>query len=102
MLCWLLLSAALTPGQDVSPAPPPAPDRWPLMRELQGTYPGWLLDGNRLSVSGWVDAAFTASSDAHDQLPMGFNYLANEAHVQQAWLRVERTVVQSGTTPTFG
>ncbi len=81
----------------------PAPERWPLMRELQGTYPGWLLDGNRLSVSGWVEANVTASSDAHDQLPMGFNYRANEAHVQQAWLRFERSVVASGTTkPTFG
>jgi hypothetical protein len=72
------------------------------MRELQGTYPGWLLDGNRLSVSGWVDSAFTASSDAHDQLPMGFNYLANQAQVQQAWVRFERPVDQSATTPTFG
>ena len=30
------------------PSPPPpaaAPERWPLMLALQGTYPGWLLDG---------------------------------------------------------
>lgn len=81
----------------------PAPERWPLMRELQGTYPGWLLDGNRLSFNGWVEAAFTASSNAHDQLPMGFNYRANEINVQQAWLRFDRSVVTSGTTePTFG
>jgi hypothetical protein len=104
----LLLGGALALGQVPEPEapppkpPPPAPDRWLLMRELQGTYPGWLLDGNRLSVSGWVDSAFTASSDAHDQLPMGFNYLANQAQVQQAWLRVERPVDQSATVPTFG
>ena len=67
----------------------------------QGTYPGWLLDGNRLRVSGWTDAAFTASSDPHDQLPMGFNYRANEYHVQQAWVRFERPVDQTASTPTF-
>jgi hypothetical protein len=105
MPSWLLLSAALIPGQapaPPAPPPPPAPDRWLLMRELQGTYAGWLLDGNRFSVSGWTDAAFTASSDAHEQLPMGFNFRANEGHVQQQWLRVERTVDQNATTPTFG
>src|SRR5262245_43685745 len=45
------------------PPPPPAsatspsaaPDRWAVMRELQGTWPGFLLDGNRLQVSGWTD-----------------------------------------------
>src|SRR5262249_32698588 len=85
-----------------SPAPPPPPDRWPLVLALQGTCPGWLLDGNNLRLYGWVDAAFTASSAAHNQLPMGFNFLANEAAVQQAWLRFERPVDQSATTPTFG
>jgi hypothetical protein len=87
-----------------SPAAPPAPaERWLLMKELQGTLPGALLDDNRLRVSGWTDMTFTASSDAHDQLPMGFNYLANQFAVQQNWLRFERTVVKTGTSePTFG
>ena len=48
------------------------------MREQQGTYPGYLLDGNRLRVYGWTEGAFTASSAAHDNLPMGFEYRANE------------------------
>ncbi len=83
------------------PAPTP-PDRWFLMRELQGTFPGWLLDGNRMQVLGWTETAFTASTDHREQLPMGFNYRANEFHVQQDWLRIERTVDQQATTPTFG
>src|SRR5438105_4053810 len=110
----LVLAVALIVGQEpaaakpapAEAAPPPtptsAPDRWPLMLALQGTYPGWLLDGNNLKLYGWVDAAFTASSAAHDQLPMGFDYRANELHVQQAWVRFERPVDQSATTPTFG
>src|SRR5206468_11486704 len=47
--------------------------------------------------------SYTASSVEHNQLPMGFNYRANEFLLQQNWLRFERTVVTSGTTePTFG
>jgi hypothetical protein len=96
--------AAPAPEAETEAPPGPAPqtERWPLMQALQGTYPGWLLDGRRWSVSGWVEAAFTASSVAHDQLPLGFDYRANEAHVQQLWLRVERAVDPGATTPTFG
>jgi hypothetical protein len=72
------------------------------MRELQGTYPGWLLDGNRITVYGWTDLSFTASSATHEQLPMGFNYKANQFLLQQNWLRIDRPVDQTSTTPTWG
>jgi hypothetical protein len=96
------LAMTQTPPPDSSPPPAPAPDRWPLMLALQGTWPGWLLDGNKLQLYGWVDASFTGSTVPHNQLPMGFNYLANQAAVQQAWLRFELPVDQNATTPTFG
>src|SRR6266545_1158145 len=107
MLPCLLLTATLTiPAQapeTATPAPPPAPDRWLLMKGLQGTWPGWLLDSERMQVTGWADISFTASSDRHTNLPMGFNYLANNFLLQQNLLRFERLVVASGTTePTFG
>jgi hypothetical protein len=73
------------------------------MKSLQGTWPGWLLDGNRLQISGWTDMSFTASSDQTSNLPMGFNHRANDFLLQQNWLRIERAVVTSGATkPTFG
>src|SRR5262249_24602760 len=54
-------------------------------------------------LSGWTDGSFTASTDRHDQLPMGFNFRANDYLLQQNWLRFERTIVTSGTTePTWG
>jgi hypothetical protein len=109
----MFLGAALALGQtepgtaETAPTPPPVPiapgpDRWLLMRELQGSYPGWLLDGNKLQVYGWTDSSFTASTDAHEQLPMGFNYKANQFLLQQNWLRIDRPVDPSATTPTFG
>ena len=112
MLACLMLSVAACVGQtEVSPAeapaPPPlpsaaAPDRWLVMRALQGTYPGWLLDGHRMQLSGWTDASFTASTVPSSNLPMGFNYLANDFALQQNWLRFERTVDQAASTPTCG
>src|SRR5262245_46515328 len=97
-----LAPKAETPKAPAAPAPPP-PDRWALMKALQGTWAGDVLDGNRLRLSGWADVSFTASSDRHTNLPMGFNYLANQFLLQQNWIRFERTVVTDGTTePTFG
>ncbi|MBX7105729.1 MAG: porin [Gemmataceae bacterium] len=109
MVPFLVLSLALGVGQTESPAgepaaaPPASPDRWAVMQSLQGTYPGWLLDGNRLRVSGWTNGSYTASTAARDNLPLGLNYRANEFLLQQNWLRFERTVVTTETTePTFG
>jgi hypothetical protein len=91
------------PAQPTTTAPTPAQDRWLLMKVLQGTWEGALLDGNRMGVYGWTESSFTASTDQSTNLPMGFNYLANQFALQQNWLRVERTVVTSGTTePSFG
>ena len=106
ILLSALLSVAQAPLEETPSTPPPAapavPDRWLLMQSLQGTYPGWLLDGNRLQIYGWTDMSFTASSDAHEQLPMGFNYKANQFVVQQNWLRIDRPVDPTSTTPTWG
>jgi hypothetical protein len=90
------------PAPQPSKPAPPAPDRWPLMQALQGTWYGAALDGNRLSVYGWAGLSFTGSTDRHENLPMGLNYRANEFNVQQNYLRVERTVDKSATTPTWG
>jgi hypothetical protein len=92
------LVAVATPA----PASPP-PDRWLLMKSLQGTWLGSDLDANRVQVYGWTEASFTASSDRASNLPMGFNYLANNFLLQQNWLRIDRPVGSTGTTePTFG
>jgi hypothetical protein len=109
MLHCALLTAALALGQaGPTPGSPPlvysaGPDRYLLMNSLQGTWPGSLLEGERLRISGWTDLSFTASSADDSNLPMGFNWRANQFLLQQNWLRIERSVVTSGTTePSFG
>ncbi|HXG11742.1 MAG TPA: outer membrane beta-barrel protein [Gemmataceae bacterium] len=86
------------------PPPPPAPpDRWLLMRCLQGTWPGYLLDGHRMQLYGWVEGSYNASSVAQNNSPVVWTDRANEFLMQQAWVRFERPVVTSGTTlPTWG
>jgi hypothetical protein len=104
----LVIEVPLVPPAPAAAAPPPATvsspaDRWFLMKSLQGAWPGALLDENRMAVSGWTETSFTASTDHSTNLPMGFNYLANQFALQQNWLRFERTVVTTGATePTFG
>ncbi len=128
MVSALLLGGALVLGQppaeagpppepigltvEVPPAPPPPapaaptpaapPDRWPLMRALQGTWYGAVLDDRRVTVSGWVEAGFTGSTNGHDQLPEGFNYRVNAPEIQQNWLRIDRAVDPTATAPTWG
>jgi hypothetical protein len=70
MLATLLLLVALTPGEandsadDAGQAAgvPPA-DVWLLMQSLQGTYLGWGLDAQRVSISGWTELSETLSSN---------------------------------------
>jgi hypothetical protein len=132
MYALLLCAAALAPGQQgtelakppaetpAAPVPIPQapalerpsaanapaaalPDRWLLMRELQGTPAGGLLDDNRVAVYGWAELGATFGSAPGNNLPLGFNYRDNSFSLQQNWVRVERTVVTSGTTePTWG
>ncbi len=108
------------------PAPPPAPaaaaatpptypTRYLLMEELQGTWPGALLDGNRTYITGWSEFSYTFGTVGHNDLPETFNYRGNEPMMQQTWVRIARPVVNgtttngtsyvwptAPTTPTFG
>ncbi len=101
------VSAPLFPSPAPAPPPPaarPAPvarasaDRWWLMQTLQGTGLGWLLDDSRVSISGWVNGSDTPSTTAHSNLPITWNDRANTFLLQQGWVRIERTVLTSGTS----
>jgi hypothetical protein len=91
------------------------PTRYILMEELQGTWPGALLDGTRTYITGWSEFSYTFGTVGHDNLPESFNYRANEPVMQQTWIRIARPVVNgtttngtsyawpsAPTTPTFG
>lgn len=80
-----------------------AADQWWLMRELQGSWPHAVLYDNRMAVYGWFEMSGTLSTTDVTNQPVVWNDRANEFLVQQAWVRLERTVVTSGTQETtFG
>ena len=73
------------------------------MKEVQGTYLGTQLDGNNIAVYGWLEGSATASSAGISNEPMAWNDRADRVLLQQMFIRVERTVVTTGTTmPTWG
>jgi hypothetical protein len=88
------------PPEAPAPAPPPptAPDRWALMRTLQGSWYGTVLDDQRTTISGWTEASYTASSARVTNQPVVWNDRANQVIMNQTWFRLERAVVTSGTT----
>lgn len=77
-------------------------DKWLLARSLTGSRLGNFLERNELKIYGWTEGAFTASTASGNQLPLGFNYRANEFLLQQNWLRVERSVRTDSSVPSFG
>ena len=79
-----------------------APERYFVMKSLEGTWAGACLECRKIQILGWTDMSFTASSADHNQLPMGFNYRANEFLLQQNWLRIERPVDTDAKEATFG
>jgi hypothetical protein len=93
-----------TTGGEITPTvsgPPAAlPEGWWLMKQTQGTWLGALLDDNRLFLSGWIEQAFTASTDRSSNFPVIFNDRANEYLLQQAWVRVGRKLGTSA--PSWG
>ncbi len=92
------------PPADTPAAPAPTPpDRWLLMKALQGTWPGSLLDDHRMAIYGWTEASVTYGSQGRTAWPMLAQSPTNDFLLNQNWLVFERTVVTTGTTqPTFG
>jgi hypothetical protein len=91
------------PSAASSPTPTSTPDRWMLMKALQGTWPGSVLDESRLQVSGWVDLGATFGTASSNNLPLTFNYRDNTFSLQQNWVRIERSALTTGTNePTLG
>ena len=90
--------ASVSPGPAIVP-----PERWWLMREVQGTWLGATLDDNRLYLNGWIEQAYTGSTDKVSNYPVIFNDRANEYLLQQFWVRVGRKLATTGTTaPSWG
>jgi hypothetical protein len=66
--------------------------RYPLMKALQGTLWGALLDSERIRVYGWVNGSGNVSTSHHSNMPDSYWIVPNRFELDQAILRVERQV----------
>lgn len=97
------IPAAAEAAVSAAPTATAGPDRWSLMKTLQGSWPGSVMDSNRIAFSGWNTMSFTGSTDHVSNVPVVWNDRANKFLFQQNWFRLERFIVPTGTTnPTFG
>jgi hypothetical protein len=64
--------------------------RYPLMKALQGTWPGDLLDSNRIRVYGWLNASGNISTCRQSNTPDSYWVVPNSFQLDQAVLRFER------------
>ncbi len=103
MLSCFVISFVLCdiPSQE-SACEPATPEPGFLMKALAGTRMGCWLEEHKTTISGWSNFSFTGSSAGQDQLPMGFNYRANEFLLQQNWLRIDRSLDKDSKSPSWG
>jgi hypothetical protein len=66
--------------------------RYPLMKALQGTLPGDLLDSQRIRVYGWINAAANVSTSKDSNMPDSYWIVPNSIQLDQLVVRAERQV----------
>jgi hypothetical protein len=89
-------------AEEPSPAPaPPAGDRWILMKALQGSYPGYVMNNNRIQIWGWTTASYNVSSaNVDNNLPVVWDDRADKFLLNQHWTRIEKTLLTNA--PSWG
>jgi len=63
-----------------------------VMKTLEGSWLGDKLDKKGISIYGWSEASYTASSTRHSNLPMTTNDWANEFLNNQNYLVIEKAI----------
>ena len=83
---------ATAPAAEDPPAAATAATRWPLMRSVQGSWLGALLNDGRVTAYGWTEFTYTTGTASGSNLPVPFVDRANEFLLNQNFLHVERTL----------
>ncbi len=81
---------------------PDAPEPYALMRLLQTTQFGQGLTDRGISISGWAQGSYTASSANRSNLPITFNDRADFFQMNQHFLRINKDIDTSKEEFQFG
>jgi hypothetical protein len=71
---------------------PPDTTEWPLMKALQGTWGGDLLNSQRIRAYGWINFAGNLSTSKNSNTPDSYWIVPNSVELDQFVFRVERQV----------
>jgi len=71
---------------------PPDREQWPLMRAIQGTPYGDVLNTNNIRVYGWITAEANWSTSKNSNTPDSYWIRPNNVDVDQALIRVDRNL----------
>ena len=82
--------------------PAAAPDTYFIMDVLKGTPLGERMAKNRVSISGWSESSYTASTTATTNLPVTWNDRANRFLQQQTWFRFDRALDTDSKCVSYG
>jgi hypothetical protein len=63
---------------------------WFLMKSLQGTWPGDLLNEERTKISGWINGSGNLSTSKNSNTPASYWIVPNSVQVDQLLIRAER------------
>jgi hypothetical protein len=79
-------------GYPLIGVPPDPINQWPLMKALQGTWPGDFLASERVKVYGWLNASGNLSTAHNSNTPDSYWIVPNSVQLDQAVVRAERQV----------
>ena len=69
-----------------------AAQKFLLMKLLDGRTGGEFLDKSGITIKGYMDMNYTASTASNQNLPMAMNYKANQFLLEQNMLMIEKAV----------
>jgi len=73
-----------------------------LMKLLEGKSSGEFLDKSGITIKGYADMNYTASTAKGDNLPMAMNYKANQFLLEQNSIIIEKAVDTKANERTWG
>ena len=79
-----------------------AAQKFLLMKLLDGRTGGEFLDKSGITIKGYMDMNYTASTASNQNLPMAMNYKANQFLLEQNMLMIEKAVDTKANERTWG
>lgn len=85
-------SGAGTGDEAKAEEPAEEPQKWFVMRSLEGTTAGNFLDERGITISGWAAGNYTASTANRNNLPLTFNDRGDFWQFNQNYVKIEKAI----------